>query len=252
MPLDVQRIRSQRPQNELHYFRSIGSTMTEAGRLAGAGAPHGTVVIADEQTAGVGRLGRAWQSHADAGIYCSIVLRLPLTADALPIATLMLGLAAAEAIQRATGLACDLRWPNDVLVRGRKIAGILAHLVGDCIISGIGINVNQTEFPDDLRTPATSVRMESGRPGLREEIVIALLESLDHCCSLLISDGPSAILRAFTAASSYVANRRVLLDDSGKRGLTCGLDENGFLLIRLDSGQIDRVVAGGVRPDPAP
>src|ERR1700733_12422214 len=147
MPLDVAALRAHRPQTEFHYFPSTDSTMREAVTLAVAGAAHGTVVIADEQTAGVGRLGRSWHSEADVGIYCSILLRLPLSPSHLPVATLMLGLATAEAIEKASDLACDLLWPNDVLINGRKTAGILAQLVDNCIIAGIGINVNQQELP---------------------------------------------------------------------------------------------------------
>jgi BirA family transcriptional regulator, biotin operon repressor / biotin---[acetyl-CoA-carboxylase] ligase len=244
MPLDIERINSDR----LHYFKTIGSTMQEAARLAGTGAPHGTIVIAEEQTAGVGRLGRSWVSEPEVGIYCSILLRLALSPGNLPIATLLLGLATAEAIQKATSVACDLRWPNDVLINGRKVAGILAQLVDSCIIAGIGINVNHTTLPDGLRTPATSIRLESGgRVQSRDNIVIQLLESLDSFCGLLVAEGPKAILRAFTAASSYALNRRVILEETGQKGTTAGLDENGFLLVHFDSGRTGRIAAGGVR-----
>jgi len=175
-------------------------------------------------------------------------LRLLLSPANLPVATLLLGLAAAEAIQTATSLACDLRWPNDVLIDGRKVAGILAQLVDTCIVAGIGINVNQTKFPDGLRTPATSLRLESnGRPQSREAILVQLLASLDSFCSLLAAEGPTAIIRAFTAASSYALNRRVILEETGQKGVTGGLDENGFLLVQFDSGRTERVAAGGVR-----
>lgn len=244
MPLDIQRIRN----NRLHYFSSIGSTMQEAARLASEGAPHGTIVIAEEQTAGTGRLGRSWLSEPEVGIYCSILLRLPLPPDHLPVATLLLGLATAEAVQKATSVACDLRWPNDVLVNGRKVAGILAQLVETCVIAGIGINVNNLELPNGLRTPATSIRLESGGQfQSRENILIQLLESLESFCSLMAAKGPAAILRAFTAASSYALNRRVILEETGQKGTTAGLDEKGFLLVRLDSGRTERVATGGLR-----
>ena len=180
MPLDIARIRALRPQNTIHYFPSLGSTMTEGARLASADSPHGTVILAEEQTAGVGRLGRSWSSLPELGVYCSILLRLSLSPASLPIASLMLGLSTAEAIEKATSLACDLRWPNDVLIDERKVAGILPHLVDNCIVAGIGINVNHTEFPPDLRTPATSLRLASGgQEQSREAVLLALLESVD-------------------------------------------------------------------------
>lgn len=250
MPLDVDRIRAARPENEIHYFETLGSTMTEAARLAAAGAPHGTVVLADEQTAGMGRMGRSWHSPPNAGIYSSVILRLPLSPASLPIAMLVLGLATAEAIQASTHLACDLRWPNDVLIHERKVAGILAQFIESCIVAGIGINVNHDSLPSDLRTPAASLRMESGGQIYnREEIVVSLLAALDSFCAMLVSEGPESILRAFTSASSYVLNRRVVIEENGSKGATAGLDENGFLLVRSDSGRLQRIAAGGVRPD---
>jgi BirA family biotin operon repressor/biotin-[acetyl-CoA-carboxylase] ligase len=250
MRLDVERIRNLRPQNEIHYFGSIASTMTEAARLAASGAPHGTIVLAEEQTAGIGRLGRSWHSDAELGIYCSILLRLPVEPGTLPVINLLLGLATAEAIQKSTHVACDLRWPNDVLINERKVAGILAQLVDDCVIAGIGINVNQTAFPPDLRTPATSVRIESGgHVQSRDDIVINLIESVDAFSSMLKTEGSECIVRAFTSASSYALDRRVLIEEDGRRGITAGLDENGFLLVRFDNGRMERIAAGGVRRD---
>jgi BirA family biotin operon repressor/biotin-[acetyl-CoA-carboxylase] ligase len=249
--MDIEKIRAARPANPIHYFESIGSTMTEAASLAEAGSPHGTVVLAGEQSAGVGRLGRTWLSPAGSGIYCSILLRLKLAPAATPIASLLVGLAAADAIQKTTNLLCDLRWPNDVLIGERKVAGILTQLINDSVIAGIGINVNQLSFPPDLRTPATSVRMESnGREQKREPLIIQLLESLDLFCEKLWNEGVKGILLAFSAASSYARHRRVIVEESGARGTTAGLDENGFLLIRSDDGQTHRLASGGVRPAP--
>jgi BirA family biotin operon repressor/biotin-[acetyl-CoA-carboxylase] ligase len=251
MPLDITLISEQRPQTQIHYFPVIGSTMTEAVRLALSGGPHGSVVIADEQTAGMGRFGRHWISDPEAGIYCSILLRLPLEPAALPVVTLALGLAAAEAIEQTTGIDCDLRWPNDVLVRERKVAGILTQLQDSCIVAGIGINVNQAELPDDLRTPATSLKMACGKTLAREPIVVALLQRVDALCSLLVAEGTSSIIRAFMAASSYVSHRRVIYESERgtKKGVTAGLDESGFLKVRDDSGVTLTLYNGGVRLD---
>lgn len=252
MPLDITFVRERRPENHIHYFRTLGSTMTEAARLAASGALHGTVVIADEQTAGVGRFGRQWHSEAETGIYCSVIMRLKLPPSSLPIVTLLLGLATAEAIQRTTDLSCDLRWPNDVLVNERKAAGILAQLNEDSIVAGIGINVNQTSLPDNLRTPATSLRLAAGgHPFSRESLLVALLDSLDEFTAALVKQGAESILRAFTAASSYVTHRRIVFEgnDGLNKGITLGLDNNGFLKVRDESGLVQTVYTGGVRPD---
>jgi BirA family biotin operon repressor/biotin-[acetyl-CoA-carboxylase] ligase len=249
MPLDIERIRRTRPENHLHYFATVDSTMNLAARLAAAGAPHGTVVLADEQTAGIGRLGRTWQSVAEAGLYSSVLLRLGIAPAQVPLVTLVLGLATADSIQKSTGLACDLRWPNDVLIRERKVAGILAQLHEGCVVAGIGINVNQTSFPEGLRTPATSLLLESnGKRQSREALAVQLFESLDIFCAILESQGPESILRAFSAASSYALHRRVIIEESGKEGVTSGLDEQGFLMVRFENGEMERIAAGGIRP----
>lgn len=251
MPLDLAGVRSLRPQNEFHYFKTIGSTMTEASRLAMAGAAHGTIVFAEEQTSGLGRLGRSWISEYAAGIYVSILLRLPLPPANLPVASLLVGLATAEAIEKSTQLACDLRWPNDVLINERKVAGILPQLVGECVIAGIGINVNNERLPGNLRTPATSLLLESGgRRQSREKILVHLLEALDTFSDLLIGGGTDAILRAFGAASTYVADRRIIVEENGLRGTSAGLDSHGFLLVRSADGHTQRISSGGVRFDP--
>jgi BirA family biotin operon repressor/biotin-[acetyl-CoA-carboxylase] ligase len=125
MALDIERVRRSLPQRIVHYYETLSSTMAEGARLAQAGCATGSAVVAGEQTAGQGRYGRSWHSEKDAGLYISIVLRPVLPTDALPALTLALGLATAEAIARVTGLGCDLRWPNDVMLGGLKVAGIL-------------------------------------------------------------------------------------------------------------------------------
>jgi BirA family biotin operon repressor/biotin-[acetyl-CoA-carboxylase] ligase len=212
--------------------------MTVAAQLAREGCAHGTVVGADEQTAGVGRHGRAWHSPKGAGLYVSIVLRLPRT---LPVVMLALGLAAREAIAETTRLAPDLRWPNDVLIDGRKCAGIIAQLEGDAVIAGIGINVSQTEFPPEIE--ATSLLL-AGAAVKRDDVLNNLVEAVDRYCT----EAPETILRLFEAASSYARGRRVRVEQDAIEGVTRGLDPSGFLIVRQDNGRDTTVLAGGVRP----
>src|SRR5712692_816775 len=141
MPFDIQHLRRQLPTRELHYFDTIDTTMREAAALAAAGAAPGTTVIAEEQTAGQGSHGHTWHSEKGRGLYLSILLHS--RQSAAPTLTMALGLATAEAITSATALPCDLRWPNDVMINGKKAAGILAQLTESTAIAGIGINVNQ-------------------------------------------------------------------------------------------------------------
>jgi len=250
MPFDLDSVRARLPGRRIDWYQSIGSTMTLAAQLAREGCESGTVVGADEQTAGIGRQGHRWHSVADAGLYVSIVLRLPIGANDLPVAMLALGLAGQKAIAEAAGMAADLRWPNDVLIGGKKCAGILAQLEGGAILAGIGINVNQAAFPEEIAELATSLRLESGRVISREDLLVELLRAVDEFSANLAEQGPGAILRRFERASSYAAGRRVRVEADGAtiEGTTCGLDGSGFLRVREDNGKERTILAGGVRP----
>lgn len=226
-------------------FDRVGSTMVEAARLAAEGCPPGTVVVADEQTAGQGRHGHSWHSEPGSGLYVSIVL------DAFvdPVLTLALGLATGEAIARETDIRCDLRWPNDVMIGGKKVAGILVQLVGATAIAGIGINVNHQAFPAELSREATSLSIEAGRRHDREELLAELLRSVESFRGMLREGGKTSILRQFSQASSYAKGKRVTVRMGGRvvEGVTAGLDDSGFLRLRRDNGTVELIVAGSVR-----
>ena len=213
----------------IERFATLDSTMLEARR----NPVPGRVIVADQQTAGMGSHGRTWHSPAGDGLYVSMVLAIRPT----PIVTLALGLAAKNAI----GPQADLRWPNDVLLRERKCAGILAQAEGNAVIAGIGINVSQTSFPDGLDTPATSLALE-GITISREDLLTNLISAVDRYVALPHEE----ILRQFERASSYVNGKRVRAGD--KTGVTCGLDASGFLRLRQDDGTETMILAGGVRP----
>jgi BirA family transcriptional regulator, biotin operon repressor / biotin---[acetyl-CoA-carboxylase] ligase len=232
--MDPERIRRQFPGRRIDYYPSIDSTMRAA-----AGCPRGTIVIAGEQLAGQGRHGHAWHSAANTGIYCSLVL------EPTPLLTLALGLAAVEAITRATGLVCDIRWPNDLMLGGKKTGGILVQLVEGSAIAGIGINVNQRSFPGDLAGEATSLRLYTGQEACATDILVALVPAVEA----MVKEDQAAILRLFTRASSYAAGRRVVVHQASGviQGTTAGLDSDGFLVVRQDDGTDTLIVAGGVR-----
>ncbi|HEY2016765.1 MAG TPA: biotin--[acetyl-CoA-carboxylase] ligase [Bryobacteraceae bacterium] len=232
--MNIERIRREFPDRRIDYYATIDSTM-----LAAALCPPGTVVLAEEQTAGQGRHGHSWHSAPGSGIYCSIVL------EPAPVLTLALGLAVAEAIASVTGLTCDLRWPNDVMLGDRKVAGILVQLVEGRAIAGIGINVNQTEFPDDIAILATSLRIHTGSHVSTTGLLIALLGAIPN----FTHEDQENVLRLFTHASSYAVGRRVTVDlpDGVIVGTTAGLDPSGFLVVRQDDGTDTLILAGGVR-----
>ena len=224
--------------------------MTLAARAARDGCASGTVIGADGQVAGIGRHGHTWHSEAEAGLYVSVVLKPGLGADSLPVMMLALGLATQEAIAETTGLAADLRWPNDVILHGKKCAGILAQLEGTAIVAGIGINVNHAAFPADIEQLATSLRLEGKRGISREDLLVGLLKAVDGSTKILSEQGSAAILDMFTRASSYAQGRRVRVEQNGAmiEGTTCGLDSSGFLVVREDNGKETTILAGGVRP----
>jgi len=227
--VNIGRLRCAFPERRIDHYPTIDSTMRAA-----AGLPHGAIVIADEQTAGQGRHGHSWHSPPACGLYCSLVLA------PTPLLTLALGLAAAEAI----AVPCDLRWPNDVLLGGLKVAGILVQLAGGDAIAGIGINTGPMYFPPALAAEATSLANE-GVTTTREDLLIALLPAIDRFTAL----APNDILRLFAVGSSYVAGRRVTVRQPGGviEGITAGLDPDGFLVVRRDDGTDTLIVAGGVR-----
>jgi BirA family biotin operon repressor/biotin-[acetyl-CoA-carboxylase] ligase len=220
------------PERRILRFPSVDSTQ----RLAAA-EPLGTVVLADEQTSGQGRHGHTWYSEPGAGIYCSIVLA------PTPLLTLALGVATIDAIAQSTGITCDLRWPNDLMLANRKCAGILVQLIDGRAIAGIGINVNHTSFPPELE--ATSLRIHSHRVVDRESILEALLPAIDS----VTREDAETILRLFAHASSYVAGRRVTVDQPGGliTGTTAGMNSEGHLIVRKDDGTDTLILAGGVR-----
>ncbi len=231
-------------------FDRVGSTMVEAALLAAEGCAPGTVVVADEQTAGQGRHGHSWHSEPGSGLYVSIILDTATDAPPDPVLTLALGLATGEAIARETDIRCDLRWPNDVMVREKKVAGILVQLAGATAIAGIGINVNHQSFPVELSREATSLRIETGRSHNREELLAELLRSVDSFRGMLRDGGKVAILRQFAQASSYAKGKRVivLMGAHAVEGVTDGIDDSGFLRLRKDDGTVEAIIAGGVRP----
>jgi BirA family biotin operon repressor/biotin-[acetyl-CoA-carboxylase] ligase len=249
MPLDIESVRRRLAGRVISYFPSIDSTMPEAARLAAAGCGPGTVVVAEEQTAGQGRYGRYWHSEPESGLYASIVLRPALSSSSLPVLMLALGLATAEAIARSTNLRCDIRWPNDVLIDDKKVAGILVQLQDRFVIAGIGVNVNHAGFPPDLAEIATSLRAASGRGHSREDLLVTLLPSVESFCRMLANGGKEAVLNMFYRSSSYAHGKRVVVEavDGAIEGTTAGLDPSGFLQIEQDDGTRRLIVAGGVR-----
>jgi BirA family biotin operon repressor/biotin-[acetyl-CoA-carboxylase] ligase len=247
----------------VRHFSSVTSTSSLAVEAAQRGA-HNGVWVADEQTAGRGRGGHSWHSTAGEGLYVSALVtpRLPMTM-ALKI-SLATGLAAQAAIAETCGVAPDIRWPNDLILDGKKCGGILvetavapaeqeAPAMLRYAVIGVGINLNHAAFPAELEWLATSLRIERGEPVSREALLAALLRALDEQIRLLIRDwrgtnhGPE-LLERFAAASTWVRGKRVRVDEGGGyTGVTDGLDSDGFLCVAGEDGIRRTVISGGVR-----
>lgn len=244
-------------RDKLHFFPAIHSTNTHAIAEAETGAPDGCVYFADEQIAGRGRGAHNWDSPPGSGLYISVLLRPAIApADVLWL-SLAAGLAVRNAVRQVTSLECDLRWPNDLLFGSRKFCGILTELNAEVtrvrhLIIGIGMNVHQPEFPAELRDVATSLRIETGRDWPRQELLLALLQSLDSEIVALstpqnLPQATAQILKRLESASSWIRGKLVFVDEmEGYAGVTEGLDPRGFLRVRAADG-VRTVFSGGIR-----
>jgi BirA family biotin operon repressor/biotin-[acetyl-CoA-carboxylase] ligase len=224
-----------------HYYK-IGSTNDIAMEFAAEDAPEGSVFLAEQQTAGRGRGAREWHSEQAAGIYCSVILRPELPPSEILVLSLAVALAVYDSVQQVDARVIpDLKWPNDLLLGGKKFCGILAEMNAEItrvryMVVGIGINVNQSHFPQDLQTSATSLRIETGTEWSRLDLCAALLKSLDREYAQIMQDSGAreSILRRFQERSSMARGRQVEVADGRCMfaGITDGLDERGFLKVR--------------------
>jgi BirA family biotin operon repressor/biotin-[acetyl-CoA-carboxylase] ligase len=241
---------------EIRYLAETDSTNRQAYALGEAGADEGLVVIADRQSAGKGRMGRTWASPPGVNLYVSILLRPPLPPQTAPQLTFISTLAVSRAIAAVSGLSPTHKWPNDVLIGGRKVAGLLNELSAESdrvrfVVLGIGVNLNMTadQFPPDLRMPATSLLLAGGRPVSRTLFARTLLEQLDALYDEYLRRGPAPIMAAWEAHCDLIG-KMVEVDEGGGglvRGTVAGIDRDGALLLTLANGATERILAGDVR-----
>jgi BirA family biotin operon repressor/biotin-[acetyl-CoA-carboxylase] ligase len=233
---------------------TVDSTNDYLMELASRGASHGTVVIADAQHKGKGRLDRKWFSPPGKNIYMSILLRPSLRPEDFSLLTVMSTAACVLAINKLTGIEAWIKWPNDIVVSGRKLGGILLESrlrsggIAHAVV-GIGINVNsrQEDFPEDLRDIATSVFHEIGRNTKRTILIEAILNNIDSELMLLMEKGPSLLLEKYKRMSA-ILGKRVVVDESKSsfEGIALDIDERGHLLVKTDTGRVKTISAGDV------
>ena len=235
-------------------FRETESTNMVAFRMAEEGAEEGTVVVAEAQHLGKGRLGRRWESPPGVNLYCSLILRPPILPTQAAQLTFLSAVAVTRAITEMTLLQPVIKWPNDVLVGGGKVAGLLNEMSAETekvnfIVLGIGININmrRDQFPNDLRHPATSLALETGREVSRLKFTRALLTALDDSYDAYLTSGYDTIREEWLSRFSMNGREvRVTFQNNSQAGMVMGIDDDGALLLRLHDGRVERVLAGDV------
>jgi BirA family biotin operon repressor/biotin-[acetyl-CoA-carboxylase] ligase len=232
------------------------STNADAFHLAEEGAEEGTTVIADAQNGGKGRRGRVWSSPAGVNLYCSVVLRPEIMPHEAPQLTFLSAVAVARAIEGTTALNPEIKWPNDVLINGRKVAGLLNEMSAETdrvnfVILGIGANLNMTQaqFPADLRSPATSLLLEQGLPVNRAQFAARMLGELDRLYTDFLQHGFGPVRDEWQQRCN-ANGREVVVSEAGVetvRGMFDGIDGDGALMLRFPDGTVERILSGDVR-----
>lgn len=236
----------------VRYFERTGSTNREARELAGQGAPEGTLVVAEEQAGGRGRLGRGWFSPYARGIWCSLILRPDVHPAQAPPVTMLSAVALARAVKDSTGVAPGIKWPNDLLVDGKKICGILTEMSADMdrvnyLVVGMGLNVNTEDFPEELKEIATSLKIKAGAHLSRRLILQRLLLEFEKFYRLWLNEGFNPVLKEWKE-NCVTLNRPVRVTSAREswEGWAEDVDDTGALLLRLPDGSIKQVLAGDV------
>jgi BirA family biotin operon repressor/biotin-[acetyl-CoA-carboxylase] ligase len=249
------RLRTEALGRTLFHLYTIDSTNAFAASLLDEerAAPHGAVIVSEAQTAGRGRLGRSWHSAPETGLYLSVILRPKIPSSVAPLFTLAAAVAMHDVIEEDARVDVDIKWPNDLLVGNRKVCGILSEIRAEvdrvsAMVIGVGVNVNHTEFPEDLADRATSLRLASGRTQSRLEIFVDFLETFERILEAYALSGPSSIVESWTARSSFATGRTLRIDDGFRsvEGVTRGLNRFGALRVETAQGRIEEFYSGDV------
>ena len=238
---------------KIYYFDEIDSTNTCAKQLGEQGASHGTLIVAEEQSAGRGRRGRTWESPAGSSIYMSILLRPEIPPVNAPMLTLAMGLSAAEGLQEYTSLDIQIKWPNDIILNRKKLAGILTEMSTeiDCInyvIIGTGINVNMKQLPAELAKKATSLRLETGRIMRRSEIIALIMKKFEKNYQLFMENGDLRRLQEEYNNLLITREKEVRIIESQEEydAYALGINEKGELLVRESDGTMKAISSGEI------
>ncbi|MCX5893980.1 MAG: biotin--[acetyl-CoA-carboxylase] ligase [Deltaproteobacteria bacterium] len=236
----------------VHHFEAVASTNDLAKELAAQGAPEGTLVVAEAQTRGRGRLGRQWESPAGTGLYVSLLLRPPLPPSEMPQITLTTAVAVARALKRVAGVAPGIKWPNDLLLNGKKLGGILTEMETESeqirhLVVGLGLNVNNAAFPAELQPIATSLALATGRPHSRVKILQAWLEEFEELYGRFLAREFAGILEEWRSLTVTLGHRvTVRQGPLTICGQALDVAADGALLVQTASGEVVRVTSGEI------
>ncbi|WLD91800.1 biotin--[acetyl-CoA-carboxylase] ligase [Alkalihalobacillus sp. AL-G] len=248
-------LKTEKLGQNVHYEEQVTSTQEIAHRLAMEGAPEGTIAIAEQQTTGRGRLGRPWHSPKGSGIWMSIILKPNIPPQQAPQLTLLAAVSVVQGIQKSTGLKPQIKWPNDILIDGKKIVGILTELQAEAdrvnsVIMGIGINVNTPEdsFPEELASIATSLKVENGGSDIdRSELVRSILEEMEKLYTLYLEHGFAPIKLLWEGSAASLGKHVRVKTLSGElTGKAQGITDEGVLLIEDQAGEVHQVYSADI------
>jgi BirA family transcriptional regulator, biotin operon repressor / biotin---[acetyl-CoA-carboxylase] ligase len=239
-------------QRDITYFKTLGSTNIRAKELAERGAAEGTLIIAEVQTEGRGRRGRSWLSPAGHGIYATLILRPAMSPAGAPRITLMTAVAVADAILSLSELEVKIKWPNDIMVKGKKLAGILTEISTEMdsinyIVVGLGLNVNTPDFPRELKKRATSILIETGRSFSRIKLLRAYLEQFEKYYQMFTANHFKPIMQRWKELSEIIG-KEIIVDVIGQShaGKVVDIDDDGVLILKNSDGIIHRIFSGDV------
>ncbi|SHJ94444.1 biotin--[acetyl-CoA-carboxylase] ligase [Hespellia stercorisuis] len=238
---------------EIAYFEETDSTNTQAKKLGDAGAPHGTLAVADKQCAGKGRRGRGWDSPSGSGIFMSILLRPDMEPSKAPMLTLVMAVSVAQAVCETEGVDTLIKWPNDIVVNGKKVCGILTEMSTEVdfinhVVIGVGINVNTGAFPEEIAQKATSLRLEMGHPVKRSPLIASVMHFFEVNYEQFQKVGNLSFLQE--TYNRMLVNRdrdvRILAPGNEYNAHAIGINEQGELLVRRGDGRTEAVYSGEV------
>lgn len=238
---------------EIAYYSLIDSTNNKAKKLAEEGAAHGTLVIADEQNGGRGRRGRSWETPPKSSIAMTLIVRPDLPPEKASMLTLVMGMAVASACRSLLDLPAGIKWPNDVVLDGKKICGILTEMSAEMdgihyLVIGTGINVNMNEFPEQIRQTATSLSLEAGHPVNRAEVICRCMKYFEQYYEMFMERQDLSALREAYNGMLVNMDREVRVLEPGNTysGISRGINDRGELLVEKEDHTVERVFAGEV------